>query len=132
MKKLLSAKLAGNLLLILFGILIGFHLLILLNLLPDNIIWGGQAAGNPARTRTLELVSLVLTILFAGVVSAKIGYIKAEKFAGAINIFLWIMFAYLLLNTLGNLAASSPFEKLVFTPITIAAAFLVLRLALEK
>ncbi|HEY9088295.1 MAG TPA: hypothetical protein VIO36_09020 [Anaerolineaceae bacterium] len=131
-KKLLSARLAGNLLLILFGLLIGFHLLVLFNLLPEDIVWGGRAASGPAQARTLELVSLVLTVLFAGVVSAKIGYIEAGKWGRVVNIALWVIFAYLVLNTLGNLVAISSLEKLIFTPLTLLAALLVLRLALER
>jgi hypothetical protein len=49
-----------------------------------------------------------------------------------IDILLWIIFAYLLLNTAGNLASSSSLEKLLFTPITIVAALLVLRLAVGR
>lgn len=45
---------------------------------------------------------------------------------------LWIIFAYLLLNTLGNLASGSVLEKLVFIPITILAALLVVRLPVES
>ncbi|MEM3459972.1 MAG: hypothetical protein QXO24_01975 [Candidatus Micrarchaeaceae archaeon] len=132
MKRLISAKLAGNILLILFGALAVFHILILLSLLPSDIVWGGQAVNSSNSLRILEMVSLAFTILFAIVVAAKISYIKVGKFAQLVNVFLWFIFAYLLLNTLGNLASSSLTEKLIFTPITIIAAFLVLRLAIEK
>ena len=132
MKKLISAKSAGNILLVLFGLLVVFHILVLLDLLPSNIVWGGQASEAPSTLRTLETISLIFTILFAIVVAAKIGYIKVGKFVRVINILLWIIFAYVLLNIAGNLASSTSLEKLVFTPITIVAAFLVLRLAIEK
>lgn len=132
MKKLINTKLAGNILLILFGVLIILHLMILLNLLPPEIVWGGQAGNSPNSLRTLEIISLALTIMFVFVVAAKIGYIKTGKFAKVINIFLWIIFAYLILNTIGNLASSSMTEKLIFTPVTIIASLLVLRLAIEK
>ncbi len=132
MKKLISAKLAGNILLILFGALILFHILVLFNLLPSGMVWGGQAGNSSASLRTLEIISLAITILFAVAVAAKVGYIKAEGFRGAINVFVWIIFAYLLLNIIGNLASSSSTEKLIFTPITVIAALLTLRLAVEK
>jgi hypothetical protein len=45
---------------------------------------------------------------------------------------IWLVFAYLLLNTLGNLASGISFEKLVFAPITILLAFCAFRLAIEK
>jgi hypothetical protein len=132
MKKLISVKLAGNILLILFCALIVFHILIIFNLLPSGMVWGGQAGNSSASLRTLEVISLVITILFTVVIAAKVGYVKADGFAGAINVFVWIIFAYLLLNTAGNLASSSSTEKLIFTPITVIAALLTLRLAIEK
>lgn len=132
MKKLISTKTAGNILLALFGLLVAFHIVILLNLLPSNVVWGGQVGGSPSSLRTLETISLFLTILFAVVVAAKIGYIRVGKFSRVINVLLWIIFTYLLLNTAGNLASSSSFETRLFTPITIVAALLVLRLATEN
>ena len=132
MKKLISAKLAGNILLIIFGFLVVFHILVLVNVFPSNMVWGGQAGASPSSLRILETISLIFTVLFAIIVAAKIGYIKAGKFMRVINILLWIIFVYLLLNTAGNLAASSMAEKLIFTPITIVAALLVLKLAIEK
>ena len=132
MKRLISTKLAGNILLILFGVLIVFHILVLFNLLPPSIVWGGQAGNLSVNLRILEIISLTFTILFAVVVATKIGYIKVGKFIKLINVFLWIIFVYLLLNAAGNLASSSPLEKLIFTPIATVAALLVLRLALEK
>lgn len=131
MKNLISLKSAGNILLILFGALVVFHIIILLDWLPSTPVWGGQA-GAPANLRTLETISLIFTILFAAVVAAKIGYLGVSKFQRVTNILLWIIFAYLLLNTAGNIASSSSLETLIFTPLTILAALLVLRLVIER
>jgi hypothetical protein len=132
MKKLINTKTAGNVLLALFGLLVAFHIIILFNLLPSNVVWGGQVGGSPSSLRTLETISLIFTVLFAIVVAAKIGYIKVGKSSSVVNVLLWMVFAYLILNTAGNLASSSSFETLLFTPITIVAALLVFRLAIEK
>lgn len=131
MSKLISAQTAGNVLLVLFGLLVAFHTLIVLNLLPSTIVWGGRTGGS-SNPRALLMVSLIFNVLFALVVAAKIGYIEVGNLSKAINILLWIIFAYLLLNTAGNLASNSSFETRLFTPITIVAAFLVLRLAMER
>jgi hypothetical protein len=131
MKKLISVDTTGNVLLVLFGLLAAFHILILFNLLPSNIVWGGRA-GSSSSPRALLTVSLIFNILFAMVVAAKIGYIDVSKLSRVIDISLWIIFAYLILNTAGNLASSSSLEKLLFTPITIVAALLVLRLAIGR
>jgi hypothetical protein len=131
MKKLISVETTGNLLLVLFGLLVVFHILVLFNLLPSNIVWGGRA-GSSSSPRALLTVSLILNILFAVVVAAKVGYIDVSSLRRLIDILLWIIFAYLLLNTVGNLASSSSLERFLFTPITIVAALLVLRLVIER
>ena len=132
MKKLISVKLAGNLLLISLGLLVIFDILILLNVLPSNIVWGGQIKDPAANLIVLELIALVVTFIFAIVIAAKMDYIKAGGFTKAVNIGVWVIFAYLILNTLGNLASGVSFENLIFAPITLALAFCAFRLAIEK
>ena len=132
MKKLIITRTAGIVLLALFGLLVAFHIMMLSGLLPSNVVWGGQAGSSPYSLRTLETISLILTVLFACVVAAKIGYINVGRFNKAINVLLWIIFAYLLLNTAGNLASSTSLETRLFTPLTLVAALLVFRLAIEK
>ena len=131
MRKLISLETTGNVLLVLFGLLVVFHILVLLNLIPSNVVWGGRA-GSLSNLRTLVTISLIFNVLFAIVVAAKIGYIEARSLSRVINILLWMIFAYLLLNTAGNLASSSALETLLFTPITVVAALLVFRLAIER
>lgn len=132
MKKLISAKLAGNLLLFSLGLLFLFHILVLLNVIPADIVWGGQIGGVPSNLVTLETVALLVTALFLLIVAAKTGYVQPGRLYGAVNIGVWLIFAYLVLNTLGNLASGISFEKLLFAPITIILAICALRLALEK
>ena len=132
MKRLISVKLAGNLLLISLGLLAIFDMLILLNVLPSNIVWGGQIKDPAANLIVLELIALVVTFIFAIVIAAKMDYIKAGGFTKAVNIGVWVIFAYLILNTLGNLASGVSFENLIFAPITLALAFCAFRLAIEK
>jgi hypothetical protein len=132
MKKIISAKLAGNILLFSLGLLFLFHILVLLNVIPANIVWGGQIGGVPSNLVTLETVALLVTAFFILIVAAKTGYVQSGRLSGAVNIGVWLIFAYLVLNTLGNLASGISFEKLVFAPITIILALCALRLALEK
>ena len=132
MKKLISTKLAGNILLFSLGLLFIFHVLVLLKIIPAAIVWGGQIKGVPANLVTLEVVALLVTGLFILIVAAKTNYIQAGKLSGAVTIGVWLIFIYLLLNTLGNLASGISLEKLLFAPITIVLALCALRLALEK
>jgi len=132
MKKLISVKLAGNLLLISLGLLAIFDILIMLNVVPSNIVWGGQIKDPAINLIVLELIALVVTFIFAIIIAAKMDYIKAGGFTRAVNIGVWVIFAYLILNTLGNLASGVSFENLIFAPITLALAFCAFRLAIEK
>ncbi len=132
MKKWISANLAGNILLSSMAMLIIFEVLVLIKVVPSDIIWGGQIKNSTTVLLTLEIIALLVTLTFAVIIAAKIGYIPLDKFRPAINIGVWLMFAYLVLNTLGNLVSGVSFEKLVFAPITVILAFFALRLAIEK
>lgn len=132
MRKLVSAKLAGNVLLFSLGLLFVFHILVLLKVIPANIVWGGQIKGVPENLVSLETVALLVTAIFILIVAVKTGYFQAGKWSGVINVGVWLIFAYLLLNTLGNLASGISLEKLIFAPITIILALCALRLAIEK
>jgi hypothetical protein len=131
-KKLISAKFAGNLLLVALGLLSIFHILVLLKVIPADIVWGGQVQGVPSNLIRLETIALFVTLLFMLIIAAKIGYLQAGKLSGAVNIGVWLIFAYLLLNTLGNVASGISFEKLLFAPITIFLALCAFKLAIEK
>src|SRR5574339_351824 len=132
MRKRIGTKLAGNILLFSLGLLLIFHVLVLLRVVPADIIWGGQIKGVPKNLVTLETVALLVTALFILIVAAKTGYLRTGKWSGVVNVGLWLIFAYLLLNTLGNLASGISVEKLIFAPITIFLALCAFRLAIEK
>ena len=132
MNKLISAKWAGNLLLGALGLLAVFHSLVLLQVLPASIVWGGAIENSPESLFPLEMISLVVTLLLAAMVAAKTGYIETTRFKTAINIGVWFVFAILVLSMLGNLASGVSFENLIFAPIAVLLAFCAYRLAIEK
>lgn len=132
MKRLISANLAGNILLIFMGLLVVFHILVLLKVVPSSIIWGGQIESTSNVFIVVEIISLLLTLAFAIIIAAKLGYIQAGNFKRIVNIGVWVVFAYLVLNTIGNLASGVAAENWFFAPITIVLAFFALRLAMEK
>ena len=132
MKKLISARLAGNILLVSLGLLFVFHVLVLLGAVPADIVWGGMIQGAQTNLILLETIALLITILFILIVAAKVGYIQAGKLSGVVNAGVWLIVAFLLLNTLGNLVSGVSFENLIAAPITIILALCALRLAIEK
>lgn len=132
MKKRISAKLAGNILLVALGLLVIFHVLVLLRVVPAEIVWGGRIQGVPSILVTLETIALLVTLLFFVIIAAKTGYVQAGRLSGAVNLGVWLVFAYLILNTLGNLASGISFESLIAAPVTIILALCAFRLAIEK
>ena len=132
MKNLISAKLTGKILLAALGLLAIFHILVLLRVIPADIVWGGRIQGVPSNLVTLETIALLVTLLFFVIIAAKTGYVQAGRLSGAVDLGVWLVFAYLILNTLGNLASGISFESLIAAPVTIILALCAFRLAIEK
>lgn len=132
MKKWIGAQLAGIILLAAFGLLFIFHILVLFRIFPADIVWGGQIRDVQANLITLESIALIVTLLFILIIAARLGYIRAGRLSGLVNLGVWLLFAFLALNTLGNLVSGVTFESLFAAPLTILLALCALRLALEK
>jgi presenilin-like A22 family membrane protease len=129
MKKLISVKLAGTILIVCMSLLTIFHLLILFHVLPSNIVWGSRLK-NPSEVLLMELIAFAVTILFFVIIVVKVS--KPAKFRKLINVGVWVIFIYFSLNVLGNLASENMVEKVVLAPVALIMALLTLRLAIEK
>ena len=79
-----------------------------------------------------QSVAITITLVFTGIVAAKMRLMKMDKSKKAVDFGMWIVFLYLILNTLGNFASGISAETLFFGPLTIVMAFCALRLAIEK
>ncbi|MCK5050313.1 MAG: hypothetical protein KAS53_01145 [Candidatus Cloacimonetes bacterium] len=131
MKNLISFKLAGKITIAIIVLLIIFHILLLLGVVPSDIVWGGKTT-DEATILKLEIFSLVTSLILLGVIFAKLRQSINIKFRKVTNITVWIIFGYFTLNIIGNLASGVTLEKLIFTPITIILSLLLFRLAIEK
>lgn len=132
MKKLISARLAGNVLLFAIVVITFFHLAVLSGLVPTDIVWGGRADQFGLSIVALEFVSLSVIAVFAVIVLAKRKSIAKGKSIWIVDVGLWFMFGLFVLNTFGNLAALTSTETLMFTPITALLALCAWRMAVEK
>jgi hypothetical protein len=130
--KLISVKLAGNIILTILSLMVILHLLIILKILPSDFIWGGQIDNTQSNLFILEILAIGVTLVFIFFTAVKTGYIKNIKLKIFINIGIWFMFIYFLLNIFGNLASTVLLEKMIFTPVTVVLALLTFRLAIEK
>ena len=131
MKKFISAKLAGDIVIVLMILMIILHILVMLGIVPYNIVWGDQIKDDTSLIR-FEIFALVVTFIFLAAILLKTGYLKFAKLRKISNIAVWIIFAYFLLNTLGNLLSGITLEKLIFMPVTIILSILIFRTAIEK
>ncbi len=132
MKKLIGVNLAGKILLFFMILLAIFHVFILLKVFPSEIVWGGQMRKSSTNMVTLEIIALFITLIFTLIIAAKRGYIRVGKFEKLLNIGMWIIFAYFILNTIGNLTSAVFIENLIFTPITLLMSFFAFILVTEK
>ena len=121
---------ASRLSLLLFGAIIIYHILILLQVIPYDLTWGGRLESTEQMYR-FETVSLALNVLFFMAVFIKSRRVIKSSKTKVLNALLWLMGGLFALNTLGNLMALNSLETIIFTPITFVLTILCWRLALE-
>ena len=105
MKKIINSDLAGKIILSTFGLMLVLHILIIAQIVPANFVWGGQIEADGSNLMQLEIVAITLTVIFVAIVAAKLKSLQAKKPNILIAIGMWVVFAYLILNTLGNFAS---------------------------
>lgn len=98
-----------------------FHMLVLLQVIPYTIVWGGRLKTRKAMYR-FETVSIAVNILLLLLVLACAGYICIPFGTTTIRIIYGCIAALFLLNTLGNLFSKNKTEKMIFTPVTLLTA----------
>ena len=129
MIRLISESFASRGLMILFSLIIVFHLLVLVQVIPFQMVWGGRL-NSVSEMYTFETVSIALNLLMLAVVSVRSGVMSLAVNPRVIQFLLWAMAALFILNTVGNLLSINETEKLIFTPITLVLSIFCIRLAL--
>ena len=131
LKRHLSFSFAAKLMLILFGAVVVFHLLVLLQVLPYSIVWGGKL-NSVEQMRSMETVSICINLFMILVVLLRAQLIRLDLRPLFLQVVMGLMCALFVLNTLGNLFSENLFERLVFTPLTLLLAVLCFRLTLKE
>lgn len=130
LKNLLTQRAASLGLIAILTSVILFHVMVLVGIIPQDIVWGGRL-----RTREelveFELVSIVINFIMVLFVSVRAGIINLSIKPILIRVVLWLMVVLFILNTLGNLLSQNDLERIIFTPITLLLFVLSLRLAIE-
>ena len=127
----MTERFAINGLLTILSLFILFHSLVILNIIPFGVVWGGTMK-DKSQMLTFETVSIIINILMLAVAGIKAGYLKIGISQVVVRVNLWIMSALFVMNTLGNLLSDNQFEKIVFTPVTVILSIFSLRVAIIK
>lgn len=130
MKKL-NLKFAVNAILTILSLMLLFHILILTRIIPFGNVWGGRIE-SVSQMYFLETVALIITLFMTWISAIRGGYLKQVFSRKTIHVLLWIFAAYFALNTIGNMASTSFFEKIVFTPLALFCALMFYRMALKN
>jgi hypothetical protein len=113
------------------SLIVVFHLLVMLGIVPFEIVWGGRLK-DASQMLLFETVSVLMNLLMLMVVGIHAGIIKIKLNRLVIKTALWAMFLLFLLNTAGNLFSNNELEKMLFTPLTLLLSLFSLRLATSK
>ncbi|MCB0732644.1 MAG: hypothetical protein KDC88_16595 [Ignavibacteriae bacterium] len=122
-------SLIGNILIVLFTILILFHICVLIGIIPHNIVWAGKVKSKSELIK-LESISIIILLISIFILSMKLEYFNVGLSSTIINIGIWLLFAMYVLNTIGNLFAKSPIEKYGFGLLTFIISSLLLLIAI--
>lgn len=117
-------------LIILSSLLVLLHLLVLAKVIPYQFLWAGRIKTDQEMVR-FESVSLVMSLFFVLIYLAQAHFIPVQLPPLWLKVTLWIMAAFFLLNTFGNLASKNKIEKFFFAPLTILMTVLNVLLAMS-
>lgn len=112
-------------------LVIVFHLLVITQIIPYQIVWGGKIKiiGD---MYVFESISIIINVLIILLVRRKQAEMRNQAGTIFTHVLVYFFFFLFLLNTVGNLLAEKNWETILFTPITLVLAMLFLRLAMEK
>jgi hypothetical protein len=130
MKKLLSKKTVGILLISSLLFLMIFHLLVILKVLPGDIVWGGTL--DESTLVKYEIIAFFITGLLLFIAIVKAGYINNTNLKKVANFLIWIMVIYFAFMIFGNMTAKTLTEKVIFIPLSFIMFISSIRLGLGK
>ena len=116
--------------LVIVAMLTLFHLGILFQIIPFEIVWGGRLQSVTDMYR-FESFSLAVSLFFGWLLLMKGGYAKQLLSPKVVTVVLWLFFVLFALSTVGNILAKTTLEK-GFTIITLILCILIWRVNTKK
>lgn len=117
--KLFLNRIAAIVAVVLFGVVIILQLLLAVGILPVSMAWGGRRTVLTTGLRFASLGAAVVLACFAYAISRRAGLVGEMPPSTLIKVISWLITAYLVLNTLGNITSPSIGEKWLFGPISL-------------
>ena len=127
-----TARLAGNIATLVFGVVIVLQLLLALGILPVTMAWGGSQTVLTLSLRLAHVFSALLLAGFGYVIRRRAGLLARARPSRLIKILAWLITGFMFLNILSNFASSSTAEKLVFGSLTLVLAIACLLVSASK
>ena len=110
---------------------IAFHMLVLMQVIPYNVVWAGNLK-TENEMYAFETLSVIINLILIVAVLTKTKAIKTNSSQTIVNVALWLFVIVFALNTLGNLTAKASIETYVATPLTFILALLCWRVAIAN
>jgi hypothetical protein len=120
----ISKPFALKTMLMILSVVILFHILILLQVIPYEIVWAGRLQSSK-EMYVFETASIVINLIIIAALLLKGKYLRYQASERLLDAILWFFIIVFALNTVGNLMAKTSFEKVVFTPLTLISAILI-------
>jgi hypothetical protein len=127
MKAFITPQQAIKIMLVLLGTVMVFHILVITQVIPYNIVWAGKLKSIKDMYQ-FEGSSIFINLMLILILLARGQYIQLPVSQQFISIVLWLFVLLFALNTVGNLFAKTNFEKFVFTPLTFVSSLLLFRI----
>ncbi len=118
-------------LLILNSVVLVFHTLILMSVIPYDIVWAGKLK-NTNEMIVFESISISINTILLFVLLLRGQFLNINKSERAVIIVLWFFVIVFSLNTAGNLFSKTSLETFIATPLTFISAILCLRLTIKN
>lgn len=125
MIRLITESQALKMMLVLLVAVFCFHLLVLFGIVPYSIVWAGRLKST-TDMYIFEAISILINAILFYVLLLKGNYIRHRVPERIVNSIILFFVALFLLNTAANFMATTFFERVIFTPLTLLSAVLLL------
>jgi hypothetical protein len=127
-----TATLASALAALVLSFAVIFQILLAIGLPLGQAAWGGTHRVLPPRLRIASALSSLLLGLAAWIVLARTGLVTIPWQSSVVRVGTWVVFCFLILNTVSNFVSKSRIERTVMTPAAFVCSVCLLVRALSS